>query len=179
MNDASPIAADATVFEHPSDDAVLTGRERLGALYRRRPRRRRGDRAADRHHARLLGRQLGAFRFAGRQPRHAGLRPDERGDDASPKTGSRGNWRGAASVALGLFGPLAVGSQSLCPAARLQRHLPRLRPDPEVEAPADVPGRVDAVPRRRGVPRTASFSRATGRSVASISPTSPARGSAG
>ena len=43
-----------------------------------RPRRRRGDRAADRHHAHLLGRQLGAFRLAGGEPRHARLRPDQR-----------------------------------------------------------------------------------------------------
>ena len=63
------------------------------------------------------------------------------------------HWRGAATVALGLFGPLAVARQSLCAAARLQRHLHRLRPDAEVEAPADVPRRAHAVPRRRGVPR--------------------------
>ena len=63
------------------------------------------------------------------------------------------HWRVAATVALGLFGPLAVARQPLRPAARLQRHLPRLGPDAEVEAPADFPGRTDPVPGRRGVPR--------------------------
>ena len=55
--------------------------------------------------------------------------------------------------ALGLFGPSGGRRQSLCPAARLQRDLPRLRSDAEVEAPADFPRRADAVSRRRRVPR--------------------------
>ena len=123
-----------------------------GALSRRRAGRRRGDRAANRHHAGVLGRLLGAFRLAGRQPRDAGLRADQRGDVRR---------QGLVPAPLARRGRRCAGvvraargrRQSLRPAARLQRDLPGLRPRAEMEAARDISGRPHALPRRRDVPR--------------------------
>ena len=117
-----------------------------------RPRGRRGDRAADRHHAPLLGRQLGAFRLAGGEPRHARLRPDQR-----HHVRAQGLVRAA----------LAAGGDDLADAVRsadgggeprraadtLQRHLPRLRPGAEVAAVRQLPALHAPLPGRRLLPR--------------------------
>ena len=153
MNDASKFpTAGAIDAQAPSLDADLDSALAPRALFRRRPRRGLGDRAADRHHARLLGRQLGAFRLAGGQPGDAGLWAGERGDDrrqglVRPPLARRRDGRARPVRA-------ARGRrQSLCAASRLQRDLPRLRPGAEVEAVADFPGGADAVPGRRVFPR--------------------------
>ena len=92
-----------------SGDLVLDSRGRLALYLAVGLRRRLGHRAADRHHARLRCRQLDALRFVRRQPRHAGLRPHQRGD------GSRHRLVLAPLAALGgarprTLGPLAVAA---------------------------------------------------------------------
>ena len=145
--------AASTRHRHDGDgDIALDARGRLALYLAVGARRRRGDRAADRHHARVRGRQLDAFRLARRQPRDARLRPHQRGDGVgeelvrAPLARRRERRARPDGAARGR-------RQSLYPAARLQPDLSRLRPEPEVEAGRDLPRLADAVPRRRGVPR--------------------------
>ena len=64
------------------------------------------------------------------------------------------HWRAASAGWRSLsFGPLAVGRQSARPTGSLQRHLSRLRPQPEMAAARQFPALLHAFPRRRGFPR--------------------------
>ncbi len=109
MNDASPIAADATVFEHPSDDAVLTGRERIGLYI-----------AVGLGAGAVIALQIDIMRvFSVSSWAHFGslvvsLAMLGFGLTSAVMTIAKDwfarNWRGAASVSLGLFGPLAVAA---------------------------------------------------------------------
>ncbi len=119
-----------------------------GALSRGRPRSRRGDRAANLHHAHLPGRKLGAFRLAGGEPRHARLRSHQRrhvhpqGLVRAPLAGSGDNVAPPVRAAH-------RGGQPHRPADSVQRHLPYLRPHAEVAAGRQLPALHAAVPRRR------------------------------
>ena len=123
------------------------------ALSRGRPRRRRGDRAADRHHARLRGRQLGAFRLAGRQPRDARLRPDQRGDVRrqelvrAPLARRRHASRSACS-GRSPSPPISTSSSSASTPIFLVSD-----PTQKWKLLEIFLADADAVPRRRGVPR--------------------------
>ena len=142
----------ATIDADAQFDAEHDPGSRLGLYLAVGPGRGRRDRAADRRHARLLRRQLGALRLAGGQPRDARLRAGERDDDrrqglVRPTLARRRRF---------LARPLRAARgrrQPLCAASRLQRDLPRLRPSAEVEAAADFPSRADAIPGRRVLPR--------------------------
>ena len=85
-------------------------------------------------------------------PRDARLRPHQRGDGdrqelvRAPLAGDRFGCARPVGAARGR-------RQSLHPAPRLQPDLSRLGPEPEMEARRDLPRLIDAVPRRRGVPR--------------------------
>ena len=109
MNDASPIAADASVFEHPSDDAVLTARERIG-LYL----------AVGLGAGSVIALQIDIMRvFSVGSWAHFGslvvsLAMLGFGLTSAVMTVTKDwfarHWRIAATVALGLFGPLAVAA---------------------------------------------------------------------
>ena len=114
--------------------------------------RRRDHRAADRHHAHVLGRQLGAFRLAGGEPGHVRLRPSSVVMCVGKGWFER-HWRRGRRRALALFGPLMVGVQPHRPAGAVQRDLPGLRPDAEVAAARQLPALFPAVPGRRPLPR--------------------------
>ena len=101
MNEASKLPAADILDAEPQLDAEPDLRSRVGLYFAVGLGRGRGDRAADRHHARVLGRQLGAFRLAGRQPGDARLWLGERGDDRRQglvrpplaRSGDRFAWR--------------------------------------------------------------------------------------
>ena len=109
MNDASPIAADAAVFEHPSNDAVLTGRERVGLYI-----------AVGLGAGAVIALQIDIMRvFSVSSWAHFGslvvsLAMLGFGLTSAVMTIAKDwfarNWRVAASVSLGLFGPLAVAA---------------------------------------------------------------------
>ncbi len=109
MNDASPIAADATVFEHSSDDAVLTGRERIGLYI-----------AVGLGAGAVIALQIDIMRvFSVSSWAHFGslvvsLAMLGFGLTSAVMTIAKDwfarNWRIAATVSLGLFGPLAVAA---------------------------------------------------------------------
>ena len=133
MNDAPPFDDDAVALDS-AGDVVLDARGRLALYLAVGLGRRLGDRAADRHHARVLGRQLGAFRLAG------GVSLAMLGFGLTSavmcvaKDWFQRNWRGAATVALGLFGPLAVGANLYVQQLGFNADLPGLRSRAEVEA---------------------------------------------
>ncbi|RBP00795.1 spermidine synthase [Roseiarcus fermentans] len=109
MNDASPIAADASLLERPSDDAVLTGRERLWLYF-----------AVGLGAGAVIALQIDIMRvFSVGSWAHFGslvvsLAMLGFGLTSAVMTVAKDwfvrHWRGAASVALGLFGPLAVAA---------------------------------------------------------------------
>ena len=152
MNDASKFPAADILDAEAQFDAELDSGLAPRALFRRRSGRGLGDRAADRRHARLFRRQLGAFRLAGGEPGDARIRLGERDDDRrqglvrAPLARRRHSLARAVRAARGR-------RQPLCAASRLQRDLPGVRPGAEVEAVADFPRRADAVPGRRVLPR--------------------------
>ena len=153
MNDASPFpAADSLDAQAPADDAVSTPRARLGLYF-----------AVGLGAGAVIALQIDIMRvFAVGSWAHFGslvvsLAMLGFGLTSAVMTVAKDwfarHWRGAATVALGLFGPLAVAANLYVQQLGFNADLSRLRPGAEVEAPADVPRRADAVPGRRGLPR--------------------------
>src|SRR5208283_1767587 len=109
MNDASPIPADASLIEAPSDDAVLTARERVGLYF-----------AVGLGAGAVIALQIDIMRvFSVSSWAHFGslvvsLAMLGFGLTSAVMTVAKDwfarHWRGAATVALGLFGPLAVAA---------------------------------------------------------------------
>ena len=103
------------------------------ALSRRRPRRRCRDRPADLHHAGLRRRLLGAFRLPRREPGDAGVRPRQcrdvrlQGFLRAPLAERRGPVARPVRAAPDRREPRRA-------AGAVQRHFPRLGPEPEVAA---------------------------------------------
>ncbi|HXZ14953.1 MAG TPA: hypothetical protein VEH77_03120, partial [Roseiarcus sp.] len=109
MNDASPIPDDASLIEPPSEDAVLTARERTGLYF-----------AVGLAAGAVIALQIDIMRvFSVGSWAHFGslvvsLAMLGFGLTSAVMTVAKDwfarHWRAAASVALGLFGPLAVGA---------------------------------------------------------------------
>ncbi len=151
MNDASNVPIAGVLDAQTEPDSELGSGSRSRALCRRGPRRRLRYRPADRRHARLFCRQLGAFWLAGGEPGDAGLRPGERGDDRrqglvrSQLASGRDRFTRSVRAACRRRQPLRSAS-------RLQCDLPRFRSGAEVEAAGDLPGGADAIPGGRVFP---------------------------
>ena len=151
MNDASNVPIAGVLDAQPEPELGTRFRLAPRALCRRGPRRRLRYRPADRRHARLFCRQLGAFWLVGGEPGDAGFRPGERGDDRRQGLVHAqlacGRDRFACSVRAA-----CRRRQPLRAAPRLQCDLPRFRSGAEVEALGDFPRGADAVPGGRVFP---------------------------
>jgi spermidine synthase len=109
MNDASPIPSDASLIERPSDDAVLATRERIGLYF-----------AVALGAGSVIALQIDIMRvFSVGSWAHFGslvvsLAMLGFGLTSAVMTVAKDwfarHWRGAATTALGLFGPLAVAA---------------------------------------------------------------------
>ena len=131
------------------EDVRSRGRARL---CHRRPCRRRGHRAADRHHAHLPGRLLGAFRLARRLVGDARLR-SHLGRDVHRAALVRAQLAGRRGLLAARLRAARCRRQSLRAAAAVQRDLPRLRPRAEVAAVRQFHSLPAALHRRRDLPR--------------------------
>ena len=165
-------------LDEPGATCCSTLRSRPAAIARAlsvgRAGRRRGDRAADLHHARVRGRQLGAFRLAGGQPRHAGLRPRPARSCASARTGSTATGAASRRACAAAVRAADGRGQSAGAADSFQCHLPHFRSRRRSGGWRPISCSTAAVPRRRVFPRHGVPEGRQDLRPRSISPTCPA-----